>query len=91
MADAKEIGGILSEKSELFQSKLRNCMMHYDLQDQGVLSPEYIEKPFFGIIETCFGGADYQSYLSSLHKMSDKIIVYLEKHFNSSSIKLKHL
>lgn len=91
IADIKEIGEILSERSNLFQPKFRNCMMHYDLQNQGVLSLEHIEKPFFGIVETCFGGTDYQTYLGSLHRMSDRIIVYLEKHFNCTDIELKQL
>ena len=91
VADTGEIDEILSKGNDLFQSKFRNCMMHYNLQDQGVLSLEHIEKPFFGIIETCFEGMDYQTYLSSLHKMSNRIIVFLEKHFNCSSIELKQL
>lgn len=89
MVDTREIGEILSKGDDLFQTKFRNCMMHYNLQDQGVLSLEYIEKPFFGIIETCFGKTDYQTYLSSLHKMADRIIVYLERHFNSTRLELK--
>ena len=91
VADTKEIDEILSKGNDLFQSRFRNCMMHYNLQDQGVLSIEHIEKPFFGIIETCFEGMDYQTYLSSLHKMSNRIILFLEKHFNCSSIELKQL
>ena len=91
VADTGEIDEILSKGNDLFQSKFRNCMMHYNLQDQGVLSLEHIEKPFFGIIETCFEGMDYQTYLSSLHKISNRMIVFLEKHFNCSSIELKQL
>lgn len=91
VVDTREIDEILSKRNDLFQSKFRNCMAHYNLQNYGVLSLEYIEKPFFGIIETCFGGTDYQTYLSSLHKMADRIIVFLEKHFNCSSVELKQL
>lgn len=89
--DTKAIGEIESTGYEIFQSKFRNCMMHYNLQNYNVLSLEHIEKPFFGIIENCFEGTDYQTYLSSLHKLSDRIIAYLEKHFNCSNIELKPL
>lgn len=89
--DSNGIEEIEGAGNELFQSKFRNCMMHYSLENQGVLSLEHIEKPFFGIIETCFEGKDYQTYLALLHKLSDRIIGYLEKHFNCNSIELKQL
>lgn len=75
--------------TDMFQSKFRNCMMHYDLENQNVLSSEYIERPFFGIIEKCFDRTDYQTYLRSLHCFSDRIINFLEKHFNCADIELK--
>lgn len=87
--DTKKISAMESIGNEIFQSKFRNCMMHYNLEDQGVLSFEHSKKPFYGIIETCFNGKDYQSYLASLHKLSDTIIEYLESHFNFSKLKLK--
>lgn len=90
-ADTKGIREIEGAGNELFQTKFRNCMMHYGLENQGVLSLEHIEQPFFGIIETCFEGKDYQTYLASLHSLSDRIIGYLEKHFNCSSVELKCL
>lgn len=89
--DTPEIDEILNRGDGLFQSKFRNCMMHYDLMGQGVLSLEHIEKPFFGIIETCFGGIDYQAYLISLREVSDMIIAYLEKQFNCANVKLERL
>lgn len=91
---AIDIGGIkdLEEaENNIFCSKLRNCMMHYNLENQNVVSLEHIECPFFGIIENCFDGRDYNSYLKALHSLSDKIIAFLEKHFNCSDIELKHL
>lgn len=91
VADTKRIVEIESTGNELFQSKFRNCMMHYNLENQGVLSLEHIEQPFFGIIENCFEGKDYQSYSTLLHSFSDKIIDYLEKQFNCKDIKLKQL
>lgn len=89
MADINGIKELEMAESDMFQSKLRNCMMHYGLENQDVLSLEYIDRPFFGIIENCFGGTDYRSYLSSLHNLSDRIIDFLERHFNCSDIKLK--
>ena len=89
MADINGIKELEMAESDMFQSKLRNCMMHYGLENQDVLSLEYIDRPFFGIIESCFGGTDYRSYLSSLRNLSDRIIDFLERHFNCSDIKLK--
>lgn len=89
VADTDGIKELELVGSNMFQSKLRNCMMHYDLENQNVLSLKYIERPFFGIIENCFDGMDYHSYLESLHSLSDRIIVFLEKHFNFSDIELK--
>lgn len=89
MADINGIKELEMAESDMFQSKFRNCMMHYGLENQDVLSLEYIDHPFFGIIENCFGGTDYRSYLSSLHNLSDRIIGFLERHFNCSDVKLK--
>ena len=89
--DSKGIGEIEGAGNELFQSKFRNCMMHYNLENQGVLSLEHIEQPFFGIIENCFEGKDYQTYLALIHNLSERIISYLEKHFNCTGIELKEL
>lgn len=91
VADINEIKELEMAESDMFQSKFRNCMMHYGLENQNVLSFEYIERPFFGIIENCFNGTDYQTCLKSLHSLSDRIINFLEKHFNCSDIKLKTL
>ena len=90
IADINGINELEMIERKLFQSKLRNCMMHYGLENQDVLSLEYIELPFFGIIENCFGGTDYHSYLRSLHSLSDRIIDFLGKHFNCSDIELKN-
>lgn len=91
VADINGIKELELAESNIFQLKLRNCMMHYGLENQDVLSLEYIERPFFGIIENCFGGTDYHSYLGSLHSLSDRIIDFLEKHFNCSDIELMKL
>lgn len=91
VADIKGISEIEGAASNLFQSKFRNCMMHYSLENQGVLSLEHIEQPFFGIVETCFPGTDYKTYLALIHNLSEQISKYLEKHFNFTGIELKQL
>ena len=91
VADIEEISDIEGAANELFQSKFRNCMMHYNLENQGVLSFEHIEQPFWGIVENCFEGKTYQTYLALIHKLSERLIGYLEKHFNCTGIELKQL
>lgn len=86
-----EIKELEKAAGKMFQSKFRNCMMHYSLENQNVLFLQYIERPFFGIVENCFDGTDYQTYLTLLHSFSDKIIGYLEKHFNCDDIELEQL
>ncbi len=85
------IDEILKRGNEIFNGKLRNCMMHYNLENAGVISLKSIDKPFYGIIENCFDGMSYPEYLNELHNLSDKIIEYLENRFDFSNIKLKKL
>lgn len=89
--DKKNIEKILCIGEKLFQSKFRNCMMHYNLEGKDVLSINNIEKMFFGIVEKCFDGMDYYSYLKQLRALSDDIITFLEKRFNFESVNLKQL
>lgn len=89
--EMQELNEILCGGEGLFKSKFRNCMMHYNLENQSVLSFKYIESPFFGIVENCFEGIDYYTYLSAIQTLSDRIIAYLEKRFNCSGIKLQQL
>lgn len=89
--DIEELSNLLNIEKGLFQSKFRNCMMHYNIETQGVLSLEYIEKPFYGIIETCFEGMDFQTFQSRLDGLSEAIIEYLEGHFNKEKIELQRL
>ena len=89
--DSVEIERILKIGEPLFQSKLRNCMMHYDLKNQGVISTENVNKHFYGIIETCFPDMDYYTYLGKLRELSDEIIAFLEKRFDFSKVTLQEL
>ena len=66
-------------------------MMHYNLENAGVISFENIDKPFYGIIENCFGGKSYQEYLIELHGLSDRIIDFLNNQFDFSDVKLERL
>lgn len=63
-------------------------MMHYGLENRNVLSYKYIQKDFFGIIETCFAGVDYQTYINNLRELSDMIILFLEGRFDMTKIKI---
>lgn len=89
--DTKDIADILTQGEKFFNTKLRNCMMHYNLTNAGVITFENMDKPFYGIIETCFNGKSYREYLASLHNLSDNIIRYLDKRFDYSNITLKRL
>lgn len=89
--DMKRIVKILECGEKLFQTKLRNCMMHYDLENAGVITLENVKKPFYGIVENCFGGLSYQDYTTSLHDLSDAIIEFLEEQFDFSKVVLKEL
>lgn len=89
--ETKEIVDIIKKGNEIFKSKLRNCMMHYNLENADVISLENVDEPFYGIIENCFDGMSYQEYLNELHNLSDEIIEYLENRFDFSNIELKQL
>ena len=89
--ETKEIYNILKQGESLFTTKLRNCMMHYNLENAGVISLENVDKSFYGIIENCFDGKRYQEYLMELHGLSDMIINFLNNQFDFSDIKLERL
>ena len=59
--------------------------------DSDSISQEYIDCPFYGMVETCFGEKPYHSYLNELRSLSDMIIDYLESRFDFSKIKLEEL
>ena len=89
--ESKEIHDILKLGELLFKTKVRNCMMHYNLENAGVISFENIDKPFYGIIENCFDGKSYQEYLIELHGLSNMIIDFLNNQFDFSNVKLGSL
>ena len=89
--DFLEFTDIFNLSEILFKPKFRNCMMHYGLEGQGVISMEHIEKPFYGIVETCYKGMDYYSFRNNLRALSDRIVVLLESKLNTEKIMLQHL
>lgn len=91
VVEMKDISDISKDGNKIFKTQLRNCMMHYNLENAEVITLKNIDKPFYGIIENCFDGMSYQDYLSDLHSLSDKIINYLETRFDFSNVKLEKL
>lgn len=87
----EKICDILKRGELLFTTKLRNCMMHYNLENAGVMSIENIDKPFWKIIENCFNGKSYKEYLIELHGLSDIIINFLNSQFDFSDVKIRKL
>lgn len=64
----------------LFDSSFRSCMIHYGFYNKGIcaVKDEYlVEKPFFGLIESCFegiSGEDYQELLDDkIFRLSEAI------------------
>lgn len=91
IVDTDEILKLTQSGEKLFESNLRNCMMHYNLEGAKVLSAEHIEKPLFGIIENCFEGMDYYTYFQKLRDFENRIILYLENKFSFNDINLQEL
>lgn len=89
--DMRGVTNILAYKHKLFHTKVRNCMMHYNLENAGVITYANINKPFYGIIENCFDGVSFSNYISMLHDFSDMVIDFLEKQFDFSCVELKKL
>lgn len=81
---------IIKKGKELFQSRFRNCMMHYGLVNRDVLSIKNIKNDFYGILETCYG-MSYKTYLYNLRQFSEIIIAYLESKFDFAQIDLEVL
>lgn len=78
-------------KNGIFCSKFRNCMMHYGIQNQGVVLQENIEKPLFGMIDICFDGMDFDTYCKEMRGLEKLMMEYLEGYFNFNNVKLEKL
>lgn len=84
---------IINKGTPLFSSLLRNCMMHYDLhyQDQSAISPENfdLEKPFFGLIESCFDNKSFDEFASELKSYISELEAYFLSWFNVDKKRIK--
>lgn len=84
---------IINEGTSLFSSLFRNCMMHYDLyyQGQSAIKPEYfdVEKPFFGLVESCFDNKSFDDFASDLRIYIHKLETFLLSWFNVDIKKIK--
>ena len=86
-----EISRILETGSELFNTSFRNCMMHYNLEDRKILKREYIDRPYFGLVESCFSGMDYYTYRNRLTGYQSSLIDFINQKFYFEGMQLKKL
>ena len=89
--EMNEISTIIIQGKSMFNSKMRNCMMHYNLEGANVISLENIDNELHGIVESCFDGINYKEYLKKLHQYSDTVINYLENQFDFSEVRMEEL
>lgn len=73
--DLSGFADVFSLAEDMFMSKFCNCMMHYGLENQGVITMENIENPFYDIVQTCYREIDFHSFQRDLSSLSDKIII----------------
>lgn len=91
----KKAEEIINSGNNLFDSSFRNCMMHYNLNNHGsfAISKNYYsaEKPFFGLIESCFEGLSYKEYYCKLSSFGRKISDFIAESFYIYETKLQKL
>ena len=66
----------------LFDSSFRSCMIHYGFYNKGlcaVKDEHLVEKPFFGLIESCFEGISAEDYQQSLDNKIFRLSNTIEK------------
>lgn len=84
---------IIEEGEIIFVSKLRNCMMHYNLNKDNEFSISESnfswDKPFFGLIEECFDGMSYRDYVERLERLGNQIEEFITNQFDFEPIHLK--
>ena len=87
------LNSILEYGETLFLSKFRNCMMHYDLKNNGVFvitEDNFDEKKLlYGLIEECFNGEIYKSYFEKIIDMGEQIENFITQQFNFDIVSLK--
>ena len=78
----------------LFTSIMRNCMMHFDLKNNGKFAISQdcydISKPLFGLIETCFG-LSYNEYFNKLSDYGKRLDKFISDLFDIRNAKIKPL
>lgn len=88
------LNSILEYGETLFLSKFRNCMMHYDLKNNGVFvitEDNFDEKKLlYGLIEECFNGEIYKSYFEKIIDMGEQIENFITQQFNFDIVSLKN-
>lgn len=89
------LNSIIRYGETLFISKFRNCMMHYDLKNDGVFAiteANFDEKKLlYGLIEECFKGEIYKSYFDKITHMGEQIESFITQQFNFATVCLKEL
>ena len=89
----KDADCIIEEGENMFVSKFRNCMMHYNLNKDNEFSISERnfswDKPFFGLIEECFQGMTYEDYVECLERLGDKIEEFIAMQFDFEQIHVK--
>lgn len=84
---------ILNTGEILFTSKFRNCMMHYDLKDDGIFAITEgsfdEEKIFFGLIEECFNGESYEQYSNRIDIFRKQMEDLITQQYDMDSVRLK--
>lgn len=84
---------ILKNGEILFASRFRNCMMHYNMENNGIFSVSEEnfneEKMFFGLVEDCFNGESYKQYLDKINCFGQQMEDLLTQQFNIESAHLK--
>lgn len=78
----------------LFSSTMRNCMMHFNLKNNGefAISKDFYDtsKPLFGLVETCFG-MSYNDYFLKLSEYGKRLDSFISGFFNIQNAKIKPL
>lgn len=76
---------VIEKGDGLFSTNYRNCMMHYNLIQNGdsCIKQELfcMDEPFYGLIESCFNGKNQEDYYSELRAYMDVVECYLSEWF----------
>lgn len=71
------------EKEAYFDMTFRNCMMHYNLKQDGVsaIDRELLNQniPFYGLVESCFNGKSYNEHNIAITDVLNELSDCLER------------